>query len=660
MNDKRNNKDGDNSPSTMLAVESMYENWFLEYASYVILERAIPAIEDGLKPVQRRILHAMHAIDDGRYNKVANIVGHTMQYHPHGDASITESIVGLGQKGLLIDTQGNWGDGRTGDSAAAARYIEARLSFFGKEILYSPKITNWQLSYDGRKKEPHTLPVKFPLLLVQGVEGIAVGLSTKILPHNFVELIEASIAILEKRPTCILPDFMTGGLADCTQYNGGQRGGKVRIRAKIESYDQQTIAITEIPYGTTTSGLIDSIVQAHKKGKIKIKNVVDNTAEHVEILIHLVPNQSLNMMIDALYMFTDCEISYTPSACVIQENRPVFITVDALLAYTVERTTLLLQQELLLEKDGLKEKIFFADLEKIFIENRIYRAIEECTSWDAVLITIKNQLMPYVAHLYRPIVEEDIIKLTEIKIKRISKYDVLEAEKILTQLQESLYTTQHHLNNLTDYTIYWYHHLLEKYGQGRERKTILTTFNPIPKYDCLLDNQKFYVDRKQGFIGYNIKTEELVGMCSEGDDAIIIRKDGKCMITKILDKVFVGNNILHVSVHRKTGTPRCYHLIYVDGATGISFVKRFELSGLIRDKMYDLTTATPGSRIIYLSDHSEQTAEPVTILLSPMSKATKKKFVFNFGQLAIKGRASKGNILTRHSIYKVQIKKEKI
>ncbi|MBX9889774.1 MAG: DNA gyrase/topoisomerase IV subunit A [Amoebophilaceae bacterium] len=641
-----------------LPLETMYENWFLSYASYVILERAIPAIEDGLKPVQRRILHAMYSIDDGRYNKVANIVGQTMQYHPHGDASITESIVGLGQKALLIDTQGNWGDVRTGDSAAAARYIEARLSLFGKEVVYSPKITHWQLSYDGRKQEPLTLPVKFPLLLMHGVEGIAVGLSTKILPHNFVELVGASIAYLQGKPVELFPDFLTGGLADCSQYHAGKRGGKVRVRATIEVINPQTLAITQIPYGTTTTSLIDSILQVHKKGKIKIKQVVDNTAEQVEILISLPPNQSPEVVIDALYLFTDCEVSYAPNACVIQDKKPVFISVNELLAYAVDSTTLLLKQELILEEKALQEKLFFLGLEKIFIENRIYRAIEECATWEAVLTTIADHLAPYATQFYRPIVEEDLIKLTEIKIKRISKYDSLAAEKIVIQLQTALAATIHHLNHLNAYTISWYSGLLKKYGTGRTRKTILTTFDPIQRHEVVISDQKLYVNRKQGFIGYGLKTEELVGVCSDVDDAIVIRKDGKCILTKILDKVFVGNDIVQVAVYRKTETPsRCYHLIYVDGATGIAFVKRFQLLGMIRDKPYDLTMGTPGSRVVYLSDHPHEGTEIVTILLTPGSRASKKKFEFNFAQLAIKGRAAKGNILTKHAIYKVQVKK---
>ncbi|MGI2257295.1 DNA gyrase/topoisomerase IV subunit A [Candidatus Cardinium hertigii] len=636
------------------SMEQMYEEWFLDYASYVILERAVPAIEDGLKPVQRRILHAMQLIDDGRYNKVANIVGQTMQYHPHGDASITEAIVAIGQKELLIDTQGNWGDPRTGDSAAAARYIEARLAPFGKDILYSPQITIWQLAYDGRKKEPRTLPVKFPLLLAQGVEGIAVGLATKILPHNFIELIEASIDLLQGKPICLLPDFPTGGLVDCTHYNGGKKGGKVRIRATVVVRDQHTLAISQIAYGTTTTSVIDSILKAHEKGKIKIKNVVDNTADHIEILIHLLPGQQVATVINALYLFTDCEVSYAPNACVIQDEKPVFITVSDLLAYTVARTTHLLEQELLLEEQSLREKLFFASLEKIFIENRIYRKIEKCATWEEIRTTITDQLKPY--DLHRPIIEKDLVRLTDIKIKRISQYDGFRAQESLTQLQSQLATTIAHLQNLKDYTIGWYSHLLQKYGKGRARKTILTSFDPIEPHEVVVKDYKLYVNRKEGFIGYALKGEEFVEACSDIDDIIVICKNGQYVITKVTNKLFIGKDIIHISIYEKKDTKRCYNLIYVDGATGIAFAKRFQVLGITRDKIYDLTLGTAGSRIVYLNDHPNGAVETVTIILSPISRTAKKKFEFNFSDLAIKGRTAKGNMLTKHSIYKVQRK----
>ncbi|ROT47331.1 DNA gyrase/topoisomerase IV subunit A [Candidatus Cardinium hertigii] len=641
-------------------MEVMYKHWFLAYASYVILERAIPAIEDGLKPVQRRILHAMYLIDDGRYNKVANIVGQTMQYHPHGDASIAEAIVGMGQKELLIDTQGNWGDVRTGDSAAAARYIEARLSPVGKEMLYSPQITTWQLSYDGRKQEPRTLPVKFPLLLVQGAEGIAVGLTTKILPHNFIELVEASIDLLKGKAVTLWPDFATGGSVDCTHYQAGQRGGKVRVRATIVIRDKQTLVITQIPYGTTTISLIDSILKAHEKGKIKIKNVTDNTAENVEILVNLLPNQWAETVVDALYLFTDCEVSYATNACVIQDEKPVFLTVNTLLAYTVDRTTALLEQELQLAQKALEEKLLFASLEQIFIKNRIYRAIEACKTWESVLITIADHLKPYATDLYRSIVEDDIIRLTEIKIKRISQYDSLRAQEILMQLQTDLATTIHHLANVKDYTIAWYAKLLEKYGKGRERKTILTRFDPIQRHEVTIKNQGLYVNRKQGFIGYGLKSEEFVSACSDMDDAIVIRKDGTCIITKITDKVFVGKDIIHTAMYEKGETRRCYNLIYVDGATGITFAKRFQVLGITRDKTYKVTSGTAGTSILYLSDNPNGEAETLTILLSPISSAINKKIIFNFANVSIKGRSAKGNILTKHSIYKVQLKEQGI
>ena len=660
MNQTDDPTSGSNGPepkaSAIVPMEEMYEQWFLEYASYVILERAVPAIEDGLKPVQRRILHAMQLIDDGRYNKVANIVGQTMQYHPHGDASITEAIVGIGQKELLIDTQGNWGDLRTGDSAAAARYIEARLAPFGKEILYSPKITTWQLSYDGRKKEPRTLPVKFPLLLAQGVEGIAVGLATKILPHNFIELVEAAIALLNGKPVQLFPDFPTGGLADCTHYNEGKRGGKVRVRARIVVQDQQTLVITEIPYGTTTTSLIDSILKAHEKGKIKIKNVVDNTAENIEILIHVLPGQLAETVIDALYLFTDCEVSYAPNACVIQDEKPVFLTVHELLSDAVMRTTDLLKQELVLAEQALKEQLFFANLEKIFIENRIYREIEGCKTWEELLITIAEHLKPY--DFYRPVTEEDLVRLTEIKIKRISQYDSLHAQERLTQLQTHLADTTHHLQHLKEYTIAWYSSLLAQYGKDRARKTILTSFDSIEPQDVMVKQYKLYVNRKQGFIGYGLKGEEFVEACSDIDDVLVVGKDGKYIITKIADKLFVGKDIIYVSVYDRKDTKRCYSLIYVDGATGIAFVKRFQILGITRDKRYELTLGTPGSRVVYLSAHPNGAAESVTILLSPISRTTKKKFEFNFADLSIKGRAAKGNILTKHAIYKVQRKSQ--
>ena len=520
----------------IIPLRTMYKDWFLDYASYVILERAIPAIEDGLKPVQRRIFHAMKSIDDGRYNKVANIIGQTMQFHPHGDASIGEAIVNLGQKDLLIDTQGNWGDPRTGDGAAAARYTEARLSKFALEVLFNPELTQWQLSYDGRKKEPITLPVKFPLLLSQGVEGIAVGLSTKILPHNFCEIIKESIQYLKGRNINILPDFPTGGIADCSSYNEGKRGGRVRIRAKMEAIDKKTIIVKEIPFGTTTSGIIDSILKAHQKGKIKIKKVVDNTAESVEIVIQIASGQSASNLIDALYVFTDCEVSLSPNACVIIDNKPTFLGVNELLKHSTDETKKLLHEELIIRKKDLLEKILFSTLEKIFIEEKIYRDIEECETWEQVISTIHEGLIKFIKTFYRDITDEDVTKLTEIKIKRISKYDSRKSEDQLICLKEQLVEVEHNLNHITEYSIDFFKNLLKKYGKGKERKTELKTFADIKANSVIINNQKLYVNRKDGFIGYGLKKDEYICDCSDIDDIIVFRKDGKFIVTKNIRK----------------------------------------------------------------------------------------------------------------------------
>ncbi|MEL6412801.1 MAG: DNA gyrase/topoisomerase IV subunit A [Bacteroidota bacterium] len=568
---------------TITPVRDLYQSWFLDYASYVILERAVPAIEDGLKPVQRRILHAMREMDDGRYNKVANIIGQTMQYHPHGDASIGEALIHLGQKELLIDMQGNWGDMRTGDGAAAPRYIEARPSPFALAVLYNPATTQWQLSYDGRKKEPIILPVKFPLLLAQGVEGIAVGLSTKILPHNFCELIQASIDVLRGKKPQLLPDFPTGGAVDCTAYNEGQRGGKVRIRATIEPLDKKTLVIKDLPYGITTTNLIDSIIKANDKGKIRIKKVLDNTAQVVEILVHLAPGQSPAVTTDALYAFTDCEISLSPNACVILDEKPVFLSVNVILEHSTLRTKALLQQELEIQQTKLREQLLFASLEQIFIEKRLYRQIESCETWEAVLATIDQGLTPYKKDFYRPITEEDLVRLTEIKIKRISKYDTAQAQDKLRALQEALAQVQHHLQHLTAYAIQYFKDLLKKYGQGRERKTELRSFDTIAAHAVAANNHKLYVNRKEGFIGYGMKKDELLGECSDLDDVIVFRKDGQCLITRVADKVFVGKNILHAAVFNKNDDRRVYNLAYVDGETGRTMVKRFQMRSITRD-----------------------------------------------------------------------------
>ncbi|WP_100627074.1 DNA gyrase/topoisomerase IV subunit A [Algoriphagus formosus] len=648
----------DDSLHNSVPVTGMYKDWFLDYASYVILERAVPAIEDGLKPVQRRILHAMKEMDDGRFNKVANIIGQSMQYHPHGDASIGDAIVNLGQKDLLIETQGNWGDIRTGDSAAAARYIEARLSKFALEVVFNPQTTDWQLSYDGRKREPVTLPVKFPLLLAQGVEGIAVGLSTKILPHNFCELIEGSIEILKGNTTNVLPDFLTGGLADFSEYNGGLRGGKVKVRARIEEEDSKTLAIKEIPFGTTTDSLIDSILKANDKGKIKIKKVVDNTAKDVEIQIHLASGVSPDVTIDALYAFTDCEVSISPNACVIVNEKPVFISVNEILEYNTKQTKKLLKQELEIRKGELMEKLLFSSLEKIFIENRIYRDIEECTTWDEVLQAIDKGLDPYKPDFYREITQEDLVRLTEIKIKRISKYDSFKADELMKRLQDELKEVNHNLRHLTDYSIKYYERLLEKYGKGRERKTEIRAFDTIQATVVAANNAKLYVNRKDGFVGSGLKKEEFVCDCSDLDDIIVIRKDGKMMVSKIQDKVFMGKDILHVGIYRKTDDRLTFNLIYLDGASGRAMVKRFQPGGVTRDREYDLTKGTKGSKTLYLTANPNGEAEIVTVYLTQGAKARVKVFDFDFADLDIKGRGAGGNILTRYPVRKVQLKME--
>lgn len=646
----------DDAIHDVVPVSGMYENWFLDYASYVILERAVPAIEDGFKPVQRRIMHSLKEMDDGRFNKVANVIGHTMQYHPHGDASIGDSMVNIGQKDLLIDTQGNWGDVRTGDSAAAPRYIEARLSGFALDVVYNPQTTEWQLSYDGRKKEPVTLPVKFPLLLAQGVEGIAVGLSTKILPHNFCELIKGSMDVLKGKKTSIYPDFPTGGTADFSEYNNGLRGGKVKVRAKIEAVDKKTLMIKDIPFGTTTGGLIESIIKANDKGKIKIKQVVDNTAKDVEIQISLATGASPDITIDALYAFTDCEISISPNACVIIDEKPVFIPVDEILKLNTHQTVDLLTRELEIKRGELMEKILFSSLEKIFIENRIYRDIEACETWEDVLSTIDKGLEPYKKQFYREITQDDIIRLTEIKIKRISKFDSFKADELMKKLEKDLKETEHHLAHITDFAISYFQNLLEKYGKGRERKTEIKSFDTIAATIVAANNQKLYVNRKDGFIGYGLRKDEFVSECSDLDDVIVIRKDGKFMVSRIAEKVFMGKDILHVSVWKKGDERMVYNAIYVDGTTGKSMVKRFNVLAVTRDKAYDLTKGNKGSKLLYLTANPNGEAEVVTIKLTSGSKARKKVFDFDFSDLEIKGRAAGGNILTRYPVRRVELR----
>ncbi|QHT70966.1 DNA gyrase/topoisomerase IV subunit A [Rhodocytophaga rosea] len=655
------NENNNESLHEATAVSGMYENWFLDYASYVILERAVPAIEDGLKPVQRRILHAMKEMDDGRYNKVANIIGQTMQYHPHGDASIYEAIVNMGQKDLLIDKQGNWGNIYTGDGAAASRYIEARLSKFALDVVFNADTTPWQLSYDGRKKEPITLPVKFPLLLAQGVEGIAVGLSTKIMPHNFCELITASIDVLKGKEINLYPDFQTGGLVDVTYYNEGARGSKLRIRSRIEELDKKTLVIKDVPYGVNTTGLMESIVKANDSGKIKIKKVVDNTAKDVEIQVHLAPNVSPDITIDALYAFTDCEISVSPNTCVIIEEKPHFVSVNDMLKLSTQKTVELLRQELEIKKGELLERILYSSLEKIFIENRIYRKIEECETWDAVLDTIDKALDKYKKQFYRAITTDDIVRLTEIKIKRISKYDGFKADELMKRLQDELEETEDNLANLTRYAINYFKELLKKYCKGGERKTEIRQFNTIAATAVAAANQKLYVNRKDGFIGVSLKKDEnveLIGECSDIDDIIIFRRDGVCKVVKVQDKVFVGKDIIHAAVFKKNDERQVYNLIYVDGKDGIAYVKRFQVTAVTRDREYDLTKGNPGSKVVYFTANPNAEAEVVTINLTAASKAKIKAFDYNFAEIEIKGRSAQGNILTKHPIRKVSLKSE--
>ncbi|MEQ9286517.1 MAG: DNA gyrase/topoisomerase IV subunit A [Cyclobacteriaceae bacterium] len=650
------NGNGGDTIHDVMPVSGMYENWFLDYASYVILERAVPAINDGLKPVQRRILHAMKEMDDGRYNKVANIIGSTMQYHPHGDMSIGDAMVNMGQKDLLIDTQGNWGDVRTGDRAAASRYIEARPSKFALEVLYNPQTTEWQLSYDGRKKEPITLPVKFPLLLAQGVEGIAVGLSTKILPHNFCELIDASIKYLRGKSFKLYPDFLTGGTIDVSEYNKGLRGGKVKVRAKIEEVDKKTLVIKDIPFGTTTTSLIESIIKANDKGKIKVKKVTDNTAKDIEIQVDIAPGQSPDITIDALYAFTDCQVSISPNACVIVDDKPIFMTVDDILKKNTDQTVQLLKQELEIRKSELLEKILFSSLEKIFIENRIYRDIEECETWEAVIETIDQGLEPYKSQFYREIVRDDIIRLTEIKIKRISKFDSFKADELMKKLQDELAEVEHHLANLIDYTVSYYNRLLEKFGKGRERKTEISSIETITATVVAANNQKLYVNRKDGFIGYGLKKDEYLGECSDLDDIIAFRKDGKFMVTRIQDKVFVGKDILYAGVWRKGDDRMVYNMAYVDGGSGRTMAKRFNVTSITRDKEYNLGKSDKGSKVHYFTANPNGEAELVTVYLTAGSKARKKVFDFDFSDLEIKGRGAGGNILTRYPVRKIELK----
>lgn len=641
---------------TITRVTGMYKEWFLEYASYVILERAVPGISDGLKPVQRRIMHSMKDLDDGRYNKVANIVGHTMQYHPHGDASIADAMVQIGQKELLIDMQGNWGNILTGDRAAASRYIEARLSKFALDVVFNPKTTEWQASYDGRKKEPVNLPVKFPLLLAQGAEGIAVGLSTKILPHNFIELIDASIKYLKGRSFSILPDFLTGGIADFSNYNDGKRGGKVRVRAKISQLDKKTLVISEIPFGTTTSSLIDSIVKANEKGKIKIKKIEDNTASNVEILVHLPPNISPDKTIDALFAFTNCENSISPLCCIIDTNKPRFIGVTEMLKTSTDYTVHLLKRELEIQLHELEEQWHFASLERIFIENRIYRDIEEEETWEGVIKAIDKGLQPHIKHLKRLITEEDIVRLTDIKIKKISKFDIDKATQFIESLEEKISQVKKYLENLIVYAIDYFKRLKSTYGKEKKRKTEIRNFHDIVATKVVIRNTKLYVNRAEGFIGTSLRKDEYVTDCADIDDVIVFRKDGKMMVTKVASKTFVGKDIIHLAIFKKKDTRTVYNMMYRDGKGGTSYMKRFSVTGVTRDKEYNLTTGKSNSLVHYFTANPNGEAEVVTILLRAVGSIKKLKWDIDFADLTVKSRGARGNTVTKYAIRKVEFK----
>ncbi len=636
----------------------MFKDWFLEYASYVILERAVPHLYDGLKPVQRRILHSMKRLDDGRYNKVANIIGNTMQFHPHGDASIGDALVQLGQKDLLIDMQGNWGNILTGDRAAAARYIEARLSKFALDVVFNPKTTFWTPSYDGRNKEPIALPVKFPLLLAQGTEGIAVGLSTKILPHNFIELVDSCIKYLQEKPFEIYPDFLTGGYVDVSRYNEGKRGGKIRVRAKIEVLDKKTLSITELPFGRTTSSLIDSIISANDKGKIKIKKIDDNTAADVEILIQLYPGISTDQMIDALYAFTDCEISISPNACVIEEEKPQFLGVKDMLMSSTNNTVELLKRELEIRLNELENDWHKSSLEKIFIENRIYHQIEDSPNWDHTISTIDKGLEPFKPMLRKEVTTEDIELLTEIKMKRITKHDAFKADEHINSIEDEIETVKEKLAHLIDYTIDYYKNIKRKYGKDKERKTEIRDFENIEAAKVVIANEKLYVNRKEGFFGTSLKKEEFVSNCSDIDDIIAFRKNGTYMVSKVADKVFVGKDIIHIAVFKKSDKRTIYNAVYRDGKGGYAYMKRFAVNSITRDKEYTVTKGTPGSRLLYFTANPNGEAEILKVYLKPRPKLKKLIFELDFGKLAIKGRQSQGNILSKNDVHKVVLKEK--
>lgn len=657
MTDNDNILFADESLHDRLPVSGMYKNWFLDYASYVILERAVPAVEDGLKPVQRRILHAMKEMDDGRFNKVANIIGQSMQYHPHGDASIGDAIVNLGQKDLLIETQGNWGDMRTGDEAAAPRYIEARLSKFALEVAFNAKTTSWQLSYDGRKNEPLTLPVKFPLLLAQGAEGIAVGLSTRILPHNFCELIEASVRYLRGKKFELYPDFPTGGMIDAASYNEGRRGGKLRARARIEETDKKTLVIRDVPYGVTTAQLMESIVKANDGGKIRIKKVVDNTAKDVEIQVQLAPGMSPDITIDALYAFTDCEVSISPNACVIIDDRPQFTGVHDLLKISADSTRELLRKELEIRLHELEEDWHYSSLEKIFIEKRIYRDIEEEETWEGVITTIDKGLKPHRKKFRREITTDDIVKLTEIRIKRISKYDGFKADEHIRGVEADIEQVKYDLEHLTDFAVKYYENLLKKYGKGRERKTEIRNFETIHVQTVAIANTRLYVNRQEGFIGTGLKKDEFAFECSDLDHIIVFRKDGRMLVTKVSDKAFVGKDIIHLDIFTKNDERTTYNMIYLDGKSGVSYAKRFNVTGITRDKEYDLCRGEK-NKVHYFSANPNGEAEVVTITLSPASAARNKTLDFEFETLEIKNRGAGGNQVTKYPVKNVKLKEK--
>ena len=660
MSDDNNNliNEQDDTNETITKVTGMYKDWFLDYASYVILERAVPAIEDGFKPVQRRIMHSMKDLDDGRYNKVANIVGHTMQYHPHGDASIADAMVQIGQKDLLIDTQGNWGNILTGDRAAASRYIEARLSKFALDVVYNPKITEWQASYDGRRKEPVNLPVMFPLLLAQGGEGIAVGLSTKILPHNFIELIDASVKHLKGKRFTILPDFPTAGIADFSNYNDGLRGGKVRVRAKISQLDKNTLVITEIPFGTNTSSLIDSILKANDKGKIKIKKIEDNTAADVEILVHLPSGISPDKTIDALYAFTSCETSISPLGCVIEDNKPFFVGVTEMLRRSTDNTVQLLKSNLEIKLGEFEEQWHFASLERIFIEKRIYRDIEDQETWEGVIKAIDKGLQPHIKHLKRAITEEDIVRLTEIRIKRISKFDIDKAQQKIDALEDQIAEVKHHLANLIDYAIAYFERLKKEYGEGRERQTEIRTFEDVDATKVIIRNTKLYVNREEGFIGTSLRRDEYVCDCSDIDDIIVFTNDGKMIVTKVDSKTFIGKDIIHVAVFKKKDKRTIYNMIYRDGSKGPTYIKRFAVTSVTRDREYDMTNGNKSSKVLYFSANPNGEAEVITIHLRQAGSIKKLKWDIDFAEVLIKGRASKGNLVTKYSVKKIELKEK--